>query len=187
MKSKSLITLALLGVVGASSVASAQITTTVVPPRDTSRRARAVQAADSARRADSLSVVSRMKEMKAWVDSAAVAIAAAPSVPPSDSAVAAAAVRDSQVVTDTAQAARTPPRMPPADTLADSLARQQPAQPDSTPIAEVTEEVNGHVAPERRGLRSGQRAPDTATSLPLVLLISAASFIGGALLRRRTQ
>lgn len=193
MKSKSLVTLALLGVVGVSSAASAQITTSVVPPRDSARRARVVQAADSARRADSASVVSRMKEMKAWVDSAAVAIAASPSVPPTDGAADAAAARDSQVVTDTVQAARTPPRMPP-DSLADSLAQQQPpvqspqdTTADTTTVVEVTEEVNGHVAPERRGLRGGRRAPDTATPLPLLLVLSAASLLTGAMLRRRAR
>ena len=62
---------------GGASTVAAQFTGVVAPPKAKPSRAEvAAAAADSARR--DTSVVVRLTEMKAWVDSAAVAVAAAP-------------------------------------------------------------------------------------------------------------
>ena len=130
---------------GGASTSAAQFTGVVAPPKaKPSAEAVAAAAAESGRRDTSVSV--RLTEMKAWVDSAAVAVAAAPT---SDTTA-----RMDTVRTDTTRRGGQPVR---------------------------TETARGDVTT----FRDGAPAPDTATPLPFILLLGAASVLAGAWLRRR--
>ena len=104
MKLPPLVTL-IAALVCAASPAAAQFTSAVVPPRDKPRVDSVATRADSMRR-EQLQLVDRMKEMTAWVDSAAGALAAQPSSQPADTSSAAQsatnATRGGERVTETA-------------------------------------------------------------------------------------
>lgn len=142
-----------LTVVASASVAEAQITTVVVPPRQP-RAPRSVAAADSGRAADSAAVLEqRLTTMREWVDSAALALDAQPSVAAGDTTAAGAAAGGA----------------PPADAVV-------PAAPG---VSGGLDSAAGEPA-----FREGATAPDTASALPLVLVLSGAAIGIGAVLRR---
>lgn len=146
---------AALAIGGAASSAEAQFTTVVAPPRPKQEPQVAQTAAAQSAARDTV-LRARLTDMKAWVDSAAVALSAAPPRPRADTA---AARRDS-VAGDTAS-------------VRDRAARR-PAEEPARPVSK------GDVS-----FRDGARAPDTATPLPLLALIGAGSLAVGGLLRRK--
>ncbi|HEX6537460.1 MAG TPA: hypothetical protein VF041_22960 [Gemmatimonadaceae bacterium] len=143
-----------LVIVCAASPAAAQFTAAVVPPervvvKDTTTPK------DSARKARVV-LEQRMSDMKAWVDSAAVALASRPdSVPPETTVVRAES----------------------------TVAAPVRASPDSvTAVAsgEVVDERSGTTK-----FRPGAPAPETATPLPLFAVAGATMLALGLLLLRR--
>ena len=92
MKISPLVTLVAALVCAASPVA-AQFTTAVVPPKAKPRVASVATRADSMRK-EQLKLADRMKDMKAWVDSAAVALAAQPSPQGADTSAGGQAAAD---------------------------------------------------------------------------------------------
>jgi hypothetical protein len=126
-----------------------QFTSTVSAPRPVSAADSAARV-DSLQRADSTSVVERMTEMREWVDSAAVSVAAAAPPPASP----APAAQDTAVSTGS------------VGVESDTVRAQ---------VAVTTE------------FREGAPAPATATPLPALALLGAASMLAGLVLRRRAR
>jgi hypothetical protein len=104
MKISPLVTL-VAALVCAASPAAAQFTTAVVPPEVKPKKDTVATRADSMRK-EQLKLADRMKDMKAWVDSAALALAAQPSPQAADtssaSQAAAGTTRKGERVTATA-------------------------------------------------------------------------------------
>ena len=92
MKLSLLVTL-VAALVCAASPAVAQFTTAVVPPKVKPKTDSVATRADSMRK-EQVKLAERMKDMKAWVDSAAVALAAQPSPQAADTSAAARAAAD---------------------------------------------------------------------------------------------
>ena len=104
MKLSQLVTL-VAAVICAASPAAAQFTSSVVPPKAKPRVDSAVVRADSMRK-EQKKLAQRMTDMRAWVDSAAVALAAQPSSQAADTSAgarsAAGTSRTGGQVTETA-------------------------------------------------------------------------------------
>jgi hypothetical protein len=99
--------------VSATSPAAAQFTSAVVPPKEKPRVDSTAVRGDSVRR-EQVKLADRMKDMTAWVDSAAVALAAQPSSQAADTSApartAAGASRDGERVTAAATGEVAPSR-----------------------------------------------------------------------------
>jgi hypothetical protein len=101
MKISLLVTL-VAALVCAASPAAAQFTTAVVPPKVKPKTDTVATRADSMRK-EQVKLADRMKDMKAWVDSAALALAARPSPQAADTSTTTQAGADtSERVTSTA-------------------------------------------------------------------------------------
>jgi hypothetical protein len=124
--------------VGWTAPAAAQFTTVIVPPK---KEQPAPVAANPESPAADAAIAARITDMKAWVDSAAVALAAKPAA----------------VAVDTTT--------------------QTEAEPPAKAAAQVAQETTE--------FRDGAPAPDTATPLPLLIVLGVSALAGGALIRRR--
>lgn len=156
---------------GAAGSAQAQFTAAVIPPErakttDTTARV------DSVRKHRQAVVKEQMSSMKAWVDSAALALAS------SDSTGAGATTE----LADTSSP-------PPAPVQGGAAAETTSVAASTGRRDSVTVSSSGEVesaAPDSGGtVRAGTPAPATATSLPLFTLIGAGLLVTGAALLRR--
>jgi hypothetical protein len=151
------ISLAAIALAVSATAVPAQFTTVVVPPPTKERPSIPRSMRTDTTKRDT-SAVERLKEMSAWVDSAAVAMGIETTR------------ADSLVQTVPADTARAPIQPPPVDTtggpVVDTLRAPTPA-------------------PAPGEFREGGPAPDTATPFPLLALLGASLIGAGALLRRR--
>ena len=134
----------------------AQFTTVVVPPPQKERPSVPRSMRSDTTQRDT-STAERLKEMSAWVDSAAVAMGIEPTR------------AESLAVTV------------PADTVGGVQA--PPAEADTVGGPVVDSARAPRPAPDE--FREGAPAPDTATPFPLLALLGASLIGAGALLRRR--
>lgn len=144
---------------GSAAPAAAQFTAAVVPPKTTSAKAAPSPIAaepEPTTTAPTQEAQKTLSSMKAWVDSAAIALANEPATQPESTTAAPATA---------------------APTETTQRGKQQKA---GAPPAKVNES-HGEVST----FRNGARAPATATPLPALALLGVASLIAGALLRRR--
>jgi len=162
----------------------AQFTAAVVPPRSKATVDTAVKQ-DSVRRA-TVALAARVTDMKKWVDSAA----GVPLPPESDSgsAVASAsdtttpATKDSVILNRNARI-----RADSASSIATVEVHDSTGlKPDSAPAQSSNRPVSKSTSTPRETTRyaAGAPAPNTATELPLLALVAAATLLAGAALRR---
>lgn len=127
---KSLACLAVLALVAAAPAASAQFTTVVTPPkRPKAEEAPAV--ATNGQIARDTALNERLTDMKAWVDSAAVALSGKPIAPAPDSS---ARADTAMKTADSSTAAKPPMNATPASPAPAKFKDGAPAPDTATPI-----------------------------------------------------
>lgn len=167
-----------------SATARAQFTAAMVPPTSKAKVDTAAKQ-DSVRRA-TVALAARVTDMKKWVDSAA----GVPLPPESDSGSAVASAsdtttpatkdsvilnRNARIRSDSASSIATVEVHDSTGLKPDSAAAQSPSRP--APKSTSTPRETTRYA-------AGAPAPNTATALPLLALIAAATLLAGAALRR---
>jgi hypothetical protein len=159
-----LLVLALIA--GLPGFAQAQFTTFIPPKNKVADSVKAVVVAQQKAQVDS-SVQAQITNMKTWVDSAAGIASTTPMSPmtAADSAAAATAATAA-----TAQATPPTPTTPNAATAPSS----------TTPRRRST-----RAAQDSSTFPTGARAPSTASSLPLMMVLGALSLLAGVVLMRR--
>lgn len=160
MSSSRYVLVALIAIATAAQALPAQFTTVVAPPpKEVKPSVPRSMRSDTTIR--DTSAASRLKEMSAWVDSAAVAMGIQT----------AAAESLTQTV--------------PADTTPGDVIAVQPVDTTGGPAVDSVR-VPPESAPGRtEAFRDGAPAPDTATPFPLLALLGASLIGAGMLFRRR--
>jgi len=146
--------------------AGAQFTTVVAPQAKKTQQKAAVTAAQRKARTDSLQRAS-IAGMKAWVDSAALALSAGGA--------------DSARSTSIAVAPDTTRRDSTGAVVRDSLRAPKRSSAAGEVLTPRRDSSTDSVARARRG----RRPPDTATPLPTIALVGGALVLGGLAMRRR--
>lgn len=160
MSSSRYVLLAVIAVAATAHTLPAQFTTVIAPPPKEAK-----PSAPRSMRSDSTirdtSAASRLQEMSAWVDSAAVAMG---------------------IKTESADSLT---QTVPADTTAGKVIAAQPVDTTGGPVADSAR-IPRETTPRRtESFRDGAPAPDTATPFPLLAMLGASLIGAGMLLRRR--